>query len=446
MKVKAIIALSLLAVAPLATKAQVSEECLTNISLFHESAKNKQYADAFEPWMAAFKNCPAASANIYSDGAKILAWKISTCQPGSEEYNTWRNVLMEMYDTRIANKVFGKNNAYPAPYILGLKAIDYCKYFTEDALKLPAYGWLKECVDGMGAKTQIVALRQLADLSLALYKAEPSKYADQYISDYQLVSELLNGQASDSNNKNADAARAQKDYIDNMFAASGAANCDKLDELYAATVEANKENLDMLNKIIKLYRSVGCVESDVYFAAAAASHVLAPTAESAAGCASMSRKKGDYKAAIDYYNQATELSEIDQDKADYQFNIGNVYYQYLKNLPAARAALRKSLDYVADQGRCYMLIGVCYAESTPYSKEEYGAKANILNKTVYWVAVDKFNKAKAVDPTVAEAANKLISTYAKYFPTKEERFDLPGEFSGSTFTVGGWIGETTVIR
>ena len=26
----------------------ITEECLTNVSLFHESAKNKQYADAWE--------------------------------------------------------------------------------------------------------------------------------------------------------------------------------------------------------------------------------------------------------------------------------------------------------------------------------------------------------------------------------------------------------------
>ena len=60
--------------------------------------------------------------------------------------------------------------------------------------------------------------------------------------------------------------------------------------------------------------------------------------------------------------------------------------------------------------------------------------------------MDKLIKAKQVEPEVAESVNSLISTYAKYFPSKEERFDLPGEFSGSTFTVGGWIGETTTIR
>ena len=86
---------------------------------------------------------------------------------------------------------------------------------------------------------------------------------------------------------------------------------------------------------------------------------------------------------------------------------------------------------------------MCYAQTQLYGND---AKGQILNKTVYWAAVDKFKKAKQVDPSVEAAANEYINTYSKYFPTKEERFDLPGEFSGSTYYVGGWIGETTSVR
>jgi len=86
---------------------------------------------------------------------------------------------------------------------------------------------------------------------------------------------------------------------------------------------------------------------------------------------------------------------------------------------------------------------MAYAASQPYGND---AKGHILNKTVYWAAVDKFVKAKQVDPSVEATANEYIASYKKYFPTKEEQFDLPNEFSGSTFTVGGWINETTAIR
>ena len=35
----------------------VTEDCVMYTSLFHESAKNKQYADALEPWLNVYKTC-----------------------------------------------------------------------------------------------------------------------------------------------------------------------------------------------------------------------------------------------------------------------------------------------------------------------------------------------------------------------------------------------------
>ncbi len=468
MKTKSLILIGLCAVLPLAAYADkkkkaepapqpqeaveednnvVTEECLTNVSLFHESAKNKQYADAWEPWNAAYKACPSASVNIYIDGDKIVEWKISQSKPGSPEYDQYRALLLSLHDKRI--KYFGNDpkykKKYPVAYILGQKGLDYCTFYTEDPLKDKAYPWLKQSVEELGQASSINVAVKLADVSFDLYKSNPDKYAEQYIGDYQLVSNILAGMAADPANKNAGAAASNKDYVDQRFAASGAADCSKLDELYAKTVQENLSNLDMLNKIMALYRRIGCNnESDVYFAAAESAHKLSPTAESAAGCASMCKKKEDWAGAIEYYNQATDLAEEEQDKADYQYNAAFVYYNNLKNYSAARACLYKSLEFVPNQGRCYMLMGVMYAASKPYTSGD--AKAAILNKTVYWVAVDKFVKARSVDPTCADDANKLISTYSKYFPTKEERFDLPGEFGSGSFCVGGWIGECTTVR
>ena len=422
----------------------VTEDCVMYTSLFHESAKNKQYADALTPWLTVYKTCPSYSKNVYVDGDKIVEWKISQCAVGSAEYKEWRDLLLTLHDKRI--KYFGNDSKYPKAYILGQKALDYCVFFPEDELKTTAYPWLKESVEGMGARSLQSVVMKLAEVSLGLYKSNPAQYGEQYIADYQLCADVLSALAADASNKNAGAAASNKDYLDNVFAASGAADCEQLDKINSAKVQANLQNLDELNKVIKLYRSVGCVESDVYFAAAEASHKLSPTAESAAGCAAMCKKKADWKAAVEYYDQATDLSDNANDQADYQYNAAMVLYQEIKNYPQARTCLRRSLEFNPNQGRCYMLIGILYASSKPYSEAEYGAKAAILNKTVFWVAVDKLIKAKQVEPEVAESVNNLIATYAKYFPTKEERFDLPNEFSGATFTVGGWIGETTTIR
>lgn len=426
----------------------ITEDCIVNVSLFNESVKNKQFADAYGPWWEVYNTCPNANKAIYTQGSKIIDWKYAnTTDPAEKE--RLRQLILEMHDKRI--KYFGDDPKYPTAYILGQKALDYCQYFPEDELKEPAYQWFKQSVEGMGVKSQMQVLAKFVDVSYAIFKSNPDLYGEQFISDYELASELLAKQAADPSNKNAKYAAQQKDYVDNIFAVSGAADCSKLDEIYAKVVADNADNLDMLTKVAALYKRVKCTESDIYFAACENAHRLQPTEESAAGCARMSVKKGDFRTAINYYEEAISRAQAidpqDEDIADYQYNIALIYYSDLKNYPQARAYARQSLASKEDQGRCYILIGLCYAGSQPYSTADYpAAKAAILNKTVFWAAVDKFVQAKRVDPSCAADADKLIAAYSKYYPTKEEKFDLPNELGGSTFYVGGWIGETTVCR
>lgn len=426
----------------------ITEECVMNVSLFHEATKNKMFADAYNPWWEVYTTCPNANKSIYTDGAKIVEALFQATSDAAEKERLAK-LAVEMQDKRI--RYFGNDPKYPKAYILGEKGLAYVDFYG-DAKLAEARECLRQSVDGMGANSKIMVLVKLADVSYALYKQDPDKYAEQFISDYEIASNTLGDQAAAPNNKNAEIAGKQKDYVDNIFAISGAADCDKLDELYWDDVRDNVNNLDMLHKIAKLYKRVRCTESDVYFAACEAAHKLQPTDESAAGCASMAAKKGDYAQAVAYYDQAIKLAMVEdelEDVADYQYNAAFYCYNNLKKFAEARKYAQASIATLSGlgiskgQGRCYIIIGMCYASTQLYPND---AKGRILNKTVYWAAVDKFVKAKQIDSSVEAQASEFISSYSRFYPTKEERFDLPGEFSGSTYYVGGWIGETTAIR
>lgn len=438
------------AAAPVVEEAEptITEECVMNVSLFHEAVKNKMYADAYGPWWEVYSTCPNANKSIYTDGAKIVEALYQAATDPAEK-NRLANLAIQMQDKRI--RFFGNDSKYPKEYILGEKGLAYLDFFGEEKLA-EARECLNQSVVGMGSKSKVMVLVKLVDVSYALYKKDPNGKAEQFIADYELASNALADQAADTSNKNAEIAGKQKDYVDNIFAISGAADCSKLDEIYADAVKDNLSNLDMLQKIAKLYKRVRCTESDVYFAACEAAHKLQPTDESAAGCASMAAKKGDYEGAIAYYDQAIKLAMVEdelEDVADYQYNAAFYYFNNLKRYPEARKyalasiATLNSIGMNKGQGRCYIIIGMCYASTQLHGNDP---KGRILNKTVYWVAVDKFQKAKQVDPSVEAQATEFINMYKKFFPTKEERFDLPGEFSGSSYFVGGWIGETTSIR
>ncbi len=415
---------------------QITEECLVNISLFNESAKNKQYADALGPWNAAYNDCPNANRAIYSRGREILHWELDQ-QKDDASYKKVFDKLMGMYDKRI--KYFGDDERYPTAWILGIKAMDYVVKVKGDELKKPAYEWMQKSIDGLGEKSEIPVLTQYIYTSYGIYKAEPD-HAEKFIADYLKVNELLEKIIAGVDQKNIDVATQSKQTLETLFAQSGAADCKTLDGIYKPKMAQNLTNQEFLNSVISFYRRVRCNESDVYFDASVALHKIAPSAESAAGNGAMSYKKGEYAKAIAFYDEATKLTDDKSLKADYQYTIAQIYYKDLDNYPRSREYARKSLEFNPNNGGAYLLIGIMYAKSRGIYDD------NVLSKTIYWVAVDKFVKAKQVDPGLVDEANKLINTYTPHFPSKEDIFMNPQLKEGSSWTVGGWIGETTTCR
>ena len=74
-----------------------------------------------------------------------------------------------------------------------------------------------------------------------------------------------------------------------------------------------------------------------------------------------------------------------------------------------------------------------------------GGEDACKQKAIYWLAVDYYNRAKSIDPSVAGKANQKIATYKKYFPTKEDCF-FGGTKAGDVINIGCWIGESTKAR
>jgi len=413
-----------------------TEECLVNISLFNESAKNKQYADALAPWNAAYLACPGANKVIYTRGRDILQWKLGQTKDEALYKSTF-DELMGMYDNRV--KYFGKDVRYPTPWILGLKALDYITFSKEDVLKKTAYGWLEQSIDGMGEKSELEVLRQFVVLSTAIFQADKT-HTEKYITDFLKANSILEQKGKDSDSIKAKISIQLKQSLEFLFSQSGAANCNTLDGIYQAKIKENLSNLEYLNNTMNFYKRIHCTESQVYFAAAVASHKLQPTAESANGCAEMSYKKTEYPKAISFYEEATKLSTDKLDKADYQYKIAQIYYGELDNFAKAREFARNSLEYNPNNGSPYLLIGIMYAKTKGISDDP------VLAKSVYWVAVDKFQKAKQVDSGCAADADKLIRTYSGHFPSKDDIFFQPNLQAGKSYFVGGWIGESTICR
>ncbi len=418
-----------------------SVRCITNISLFVPYAKAGNFKDAYDFWKIVYDECPAATKDIYLYGVRIMGWKVAQEKDPAKK-KALIDDLMAVYDKRV--KYFGNDRRYGKDWIVARKVQDYFAQTGDNADYNQAYSWLKEIVDEKGENTEALGLSLYAFASMKKMVNDPN-FKEQYIQDYLkasggLETQLKAAQAA-NNRKEADAVTAYKSGVDNAFANSGAADCETLQGLYAAKIEENKDNLEYLKQVVSLLRRMRCQEIDAYFAASGYAYKLEPSADAALGLGKQAVKAKDYDTAIKYFEEAANLETENSAKADDYYMIALLLFEQ-NSYSKARQYCQKSAEMNPASGAPYLLIGKMYAATVKSAYPNDG----VLARAAYNAAIDKFEKAKQVDPSVAEEANALISSYRAHLPSTEEIFMHPDLEKGKPFTVGGWIGERTTIR
>jgi tetratricopeptide (TPR) repeat protein len=419
-----------------------SIRCITNISLFTPYAKINNFQEAYPYWKEAYEECPGATKDLYLYGVRIFNWQISEEKDPVKQAALIEG-LMALYDRRI--KYFGNDPKYGKDWIIVRKVQDYIRLKGEDKVDATlVYGWLKEVLDEFGEKTESVGISLYMFASYKLLQKNMDAHKGQYIEDFLKCSTLFDTQLAAArtagDEKETTALEALKSGIEAAFANSGAADCATLESVYSRKIEDNKSDLNFLKETITLFRRAGCQESELYFTAAGYAHQIEPTAESAIGLGNKSFKKQEYEPAEKYFTEAIGMATENETKADIYFIIANIAYTQ-KNYSKARQHCLKALEANPKLCRPYLLIGTMYAATASSVSDD-----PVIRKTAYYAAVDKFERARQVDSACAEDANRLIATYRSHFPSTEEIFMHPDLKEGATITVGGWIGERTVVR
>lgn len=418
-----------------------SIDCRRNISYYKAHHQGHNYKDAYDFWTKVYDNCPGASKDTYIIGAELLNWKIEQAQT-PEEKKEWVGKLMEMYDTRI--KYFGDDPENGIDYVLGNKVSDYMRYMGNDSDYDMLYEWLAPVVKEKGKDTDPLALSQFDYASMARMFHHP-ELKEQYVNEHMMVDGYYDQKIAEyTANGDTEMVEAYQGYKENgqsMFAQSGAASCEIMEQVYGPQVEAKKTDKEFLSKTIALLRSVGCTESNVYFTMSEHLFNLEPSAEAAIGIANKAFKDNNYSRARDYYEKALDLSTDSNDKAEIYYLLAVMSYKQ-NSFSSARSYANQAIANKSNFGAPLLLIANMYAATAKNIYPDDPVKQRI----VYCLVVEKAQRAKSVDPSVASEANTLIASFSQHFPTKEDVFMHPDLSLGGSFTVGGWIGETTTIR
>jgi len=408
-----------------------SVKCLQNLSLYKEFVKQGNFDDALVPWRIVFTECPRSSKSIYTDGIKVITNQITKTKKPA-----YIDTLMMVYDQRI--KYFGKDQKYPEGYVLGRKGVDLFKYRKEKIQE--AYDCIAKSVELQGENSEAAVLVSYMQTTILLYKENKLK-KENVVENYSKSMDFIEGLIKKTTNeKNIENLNKAKENVENLFTTSGTADCAVMIPLFTTKFNQNKEDTTLLKKITKLLDKGGCTESDLYAQASEQLNKLAPSALSAYNLARMFAGKGSYSKSASYYKQAIDLENDNIEKAKYYHDLAAITGTKLGQPSQGRSYAYDAIKLNPSWGKPYILIGNIYATCS----NEIGAD-EFEHKAVFWAAIDKFVKAKSVDPSCAEDANKLINAYMIHYPNKEEGFFRSiGE--GQSYTVGGWINETTTVR
>ncbi|MCL3779747.1 hypothetical protein EMN47_05005 [Prolixibacteraceae bacterium JC049] len=415
-------------------------EYLQNASLYDQFRRQKDYKSALPHWRFVYTKYPKSSKNIYLHGVKIYE-KLLDKASSQKVKRQYLDTIMSVYDQRIKN--FGDEG-----YVIGKKLYDFGRIVAkklekseEESLAFlkKAYEMGEKSIELQGAKSELAVFVIHFPNIVRLYNAgefEKDKVLEAYDKLMGLV-EVIGAKAKTDDEKKGYAEA--KSRIDDYFQKSGAADCEALIRIYTPKFAEHADDAEAIKKMLRMLDRQGCDDSELYMKGSEQLYKIAPSAEAAYNMAKMFIRENDNAKAVEYFNKAIAEEKDNNLKAKYTFELAVLSYKN-KDLKGARNIAKKSLALNPKNGEALKLIGLIYATSSSKFSTDAFEK-----QTVFWVAVDYFNRAKKADPSIAADCNRLIKTYKGYFPKKEEAF-MRTLTDGSKYKVEGWINETTTVR
>lgn len=411
-----------------------STKTIEQASIYTEFVKQKNYKDALPAWRYVFNNAPKFQLNTYVRGEDIMMGM----------YNKTKNpayidTLMMIYDQWI--KYFGNHNRLGEGYAIGKKGFNLYRMrgISDVNAAKEAYGYLTKSIHMEGMKTHPLTAKMTFAVADELLKKDMIT-KDEYVDLYMKLSDYAEKGIAQAPEKSKEAYEDVKTTVNALFFNAGVADCATLVGFLQPKFEKSSDDLATLKEIASILRRSECTDQALFAQVAEKLYQQEPTAEAAYNLAMLFWKRQEFDKTEAYLTEAIEKgSDEDPAKADYYFRLAQIKLSKKQFVEAKKNAL-EALKLNPNMGAAYMLIGNAYAA---YSKN-YG-EDDFDHASVFWAAVDKFVKAKQVDPSVAEEANKLIAVYSPHFPSKDEAF-FRSVTPGVSVKIGDWINETTVAR
>ena len=416
------------------------DDTRSNYIIYKDYIEYENYEEAFELWNKVYIEAPAADGkrnDVFMDGIFFY----ERLALGTED-----SITKAQYINRIFSLYEEAAECYPetATSIKGQKAFDLFFKYPDMASKKEIYQLFSEALKEDQSTEQYFILNPFTSVLVDVYN-EGHITKEEAIEKADLVVSILEEGLSTCKGEACESWKIIEGYVpqrlESFETTKGFYDCEYYVDKYYNEFLEDSTNCEVIQTLYIRLNWAECAKEDPRYQRliAAANDLCVEDKELKVAYNLL--KEGSFREAIDAFIEAEELEETDEDKSKVNFIISKIYYAHLKNFSKARKFALKAAQQRPNWGEPYLLIGRLYASSGPLCGPGTGWDSQI----VVWPAIDKWNYAKKIDPSVSAEANKLIGQYARFMPSKEDLFFRSLE-NGQAFRVGCWIQENTRIR
>jgi tetratricopeptide (TPR) repeat protein len=428
---------------PKFTDAPSPEDAEDNYVIYRSALKAKEMDRAMETWREVYAVSPAADGRrptVYTDGVAFYNYLI---QQNPAQQQAYGDTILMLYEQ--ARECYQGDG-----YMAAMQGFDSYYTYPGSATDEEIYELFKESIETDGAdELQYFVINPMSRLVVDQHEAGKIDDAEARAIVTALMTRLEKG-LEECRGSNCEAWKAIEAYAPSSLmyfeTVKGFYDCDYYVDRYYNDFQENPDDFDVITTAYTRLRWADCGQDRPELQAVATAYrENRPKVPSSTGStlrrAYDALQEGDARAAVALFEQAAEETDDNERKGRYFLTAAKVYYGNLRNFAKAREMARKSIAADGTSGEPYMLIGTLYASSGPLC----GPGTGFDSQVVTWPAIDKWQQAKRIDPSVAAEANRLINRYSQYMPSKSDIFSR-GIEEGSSYTVGCWIQETTRVR
>jgi len=427
-------------------------ECMTNLSIYAEHVKVKNYDAAYEPWKMVYESCPDINKANFSYGERILKAKVENSTGADKD--AYVQDLLSLYDNSL--------KYFPTNYTKAGVAIDKAllmyenkmasdeelftmldKAFQEDQANFTnpraLYLYFSSLVDLHGAgKRDLQDVFNTYDDVTGKLEEENKKLTD-------IVTKLLPkdslGTLTSKEKRTLKVATVNSESFGKVASSvdsklGALADCDNLIPLYEKSFDEKKSDVKWVKRAVGRMFSKECTDDPMFRKLFEAQLALDPSADAYMYGGVLKQKSGDMNGALADFNKAVELESDSYKKSDILYKIATTVRNSSKS--QARSYALKAIDANPANGKAYLLIANLYASSanacgsTPFEK-----------RAIYWKAASMARKAGTVDPALSSRANQTAASYDAKAPSKEMIFSS-GK-AGQTITFSCWVGGSVAV-